>query len=207
MSHASGSGDKVDIQSNFPNEQLQKVTGTNKGAGVRLEVLDVPKYDLESDEESWTFSQDEDDADEETDVNDDSEETKFDNDGNYLTHPNLSHYKADDEEEEEQKTDDDEVSSDQRVYSPPDYQLTDEEENQICGAILPNVLTNQEMLDSKAYKQYYDVASRAEPPKEKTTYKKKVYEPVTHSKYKSAPAAKFKRLKTPAKVTQSGKKR
>nr|GFC13064.1 hypothetical protein [Tanacetum cinerariifolium] len=68
--------------------------------------------------------------DEETDVNDDSEETKFDNDGNYLTHPNLSTYKADDEEEEEQKTDDDEVSSDQRVYSPPDYQLTDEEENQ-----------------------------------------------------------------------------
>nr|GEV24232.1 hypothetical protein [Tanacetum cinerariifolium] len=130
MSHASGSSDGVDIQSKVPDEQLQKVTGTNKGDGVRPEVPDVPKYALKSDEESWTFSQDEDDADEETYVKDDSEATKSDNDGDDLTHPNLSTYKANDEEEEEEKADDDEVSSDQRVYKPPDHQLTDEEENQ-----------------------------------------------------------------------------
>nr|GEZ60003.1 hypothetical protein [Tanacetum cinerariifolium] len=77
---------------------------------LRPEVLDVPKYALESDKESWTFSQDEDDADEETYVNADSKETKSDNDGDDLTHPNLSTYKADNEEEEEEKIDDDEES-------------------------------------------------------------------------------------------------
>nr|GFB73517.1 hypothetical protein [Tanacetum cinerariifolium] len=61
--------------------------------------------------------------------------------------------------------------------------------------------------DSTSYKEYYTVASRAKPPKEKSKYKKKVDEPVTLSKSKSSPAAKGARLKTPAKVTQSGKKR
>nr|GEW64640.1 hypothetical protein [Tanacetum cinerariifolium] len=132
MSHASGSGDRVNIQLKFPDEKQQKVTGTNEGVGVRLEVLNVPKYASESDEESWTFSQDDDDADEKTDVNDDSEEIKSANDGDDLSHLNLSTYKADDkEEEEEEKANyDDEVSSNQRMYTPPDYQLTDEEENQ-----------------------------------------------------------------------------
>nr|GEW08219.1 hypothetical protein [Tanacetum cinerariifolium] len=101
MSHASGSGDGVDTQSKVPNEQQQK-----------------------------TFSQDEDDADEETDVNDDSKETESDNDRDDLTHPNLLTYKANDEEEEEEKADDDEeVSSDQRVSTPPEYELTEEEDN------------------------------------------------------------------------------
>ncbi|GJS69503.1 hypothetical protein Tco_0702344 [Tanacetum coccineum] len=81
------------------------------------------------------------DADEESDVNDDSEETKSDNDGDNLTYPTLSTYKTDDEEEEEDKTDNeeeeeekadnDEIYSDQRVFTPPKYELTDEdEENQ-----------------------------------------------------------------------------
>nr|GEX54582.1 hypothetical protein [Tanacetum cinerariifolium]GEX55506.1 hypothetical protein [Tanacetum cinerariifolium] len=103
ISHASGSGDGVDTQSKVPDEQQQK-----------------------------TFSQDEDDDDDddkETYVNDDSEETKFDNDGDDLTHPNLSTYKANDEEEEEEKAYDEEVSSDQRVSTTPEYELTKEEEN------------------------------------------------------------------------------
>nr|GEY78090.1 hypothetical protein [Tanacetum cinerariifolium] len=62
---------------------------TGSGAGVRPKVLDVPKYASEIDEESWRFSQDEDDADKETDVNDDSEETASDNDGDDLTHLNF----------------------------------------------------------------------------------------------------------------------
>ncbi|GKE80850.1 hypothetical protein Tco_1550850 [Tanacetum coccineum] len=51
-SHASGSGDRADTQSEVPDEQQQRVTGTNKGAGDKPEVPDVPKYDSESDEES-----------------------------------------------------------------------------------------------------------------------------------------------------------
>ncbi|GJZ56279.1 hypothetical protein Tco_0611472 [Tanacetum coccineum] len=127
-SHASGSGDGVDTQSKVPDEQQQKDSGTDEGAGDKPEVPDVPKYDLESDEESWTFSQDEEDADEETDVNDDSDETESDNDGDDLTHPNLLTYKADDEEEEQEKADDEEMSSDQRVSTPPEYKLFEEEE-------------------------------------------------------------------------------
>ncbi|GKF98133.1 hypothetical protein Tco_0296916, partial [Tanacetum coccineum] len=127
-SYASGSGDEVDTQSKVPNKQQQKVSSINEGAGVTPEVPDVPKYDSESEEESWTFSQDDEDAEEESDRNDDSEETKSDNDGDDLTHPNLSNYKADEEEEEEEKADDEEVSSDQRVSTPPDYELTEEEE-------------------------------------------------------------------------------
>ncbi|GJS34766.1 hypothetical protein Tco_0533148 [Tanacetum coccineum] len=129
ISHASGSGDAVDTQSKVPDEQQQKVTGTNIGAGVIPEVPDVPKYDSESEEESWTFSQDDKDDEEESDRNDDSKETESDNDGDDLTHPNLSTYKADEEGKEEEKADDEEVSSDQRVSTPPDYELTNEEEN------------------------------------------------------------------------------
>nr|GEU79834.1 retrovirus-related Pol polyprotein from transposon TNT 1-94 [Tanacetum cinerariifolium] len=105
-------------ESKFPDKKQQMVSGTNDGAGVRREVPDVPQYDSKSDEESWTFSQDEEDIDEETYMNDDSEETKSDNDGDNLTHPNFSTYKADDEEEEEEKIDDEEMSSDQRANTP-----------------------------------------------------------------------------------------
>ncbi|GJZ32065.1 retrovirus-related pol polyprotein from transposon TNT 1-94 [Tanacetum coccineum] len=103
------------------------VTSTNEGAGVRPKVPDVPKDDSESEEESWTFSQDDYEAEEEFDMNDDNKETKSDNDGDDITHPNLSTYQADDREEE--KDDEDELYSDQRVYTPPDYQLIKEEEN------------------------------------------------------------------------------
>ncbi|GJY11745.1 hypothetical protein Tco_0381054 [Tanacetum coccineum] len=78
-------------------------------------------------EESWTFSQDNEDDAKESNVNDDSEETESDNDGDNLTHPNLSTYKADDQEEKEVEANDDEVSSDQRVSTPPEYELTKEE--------------------------------------------------------------------------------
>ncbi|GJV09420.1 hypothetical protein Tco_1347076 [Tanacetum coccineum] len=127
-SYASGSGDGVDTQSKVHDEQQQKVSSINKGAGVRPEVPDVPKYDSESDEESWTYCQDEEDADEESNVNDDNEETESDNDGDDLTHPNLSTYKVDDKEEEEEKADGEEMSSDQSVSTPPEYELNEEEE-------------------------------------------------------------------------------
>ncbi|GKA48709.1 hypothetical protein Tco_0741667 [Tanacetum coccineum] len=117
------------VLSEVPDEQQQKVSGTNEGADVRPEVPDVPKYDSKSNEESWTFSQDEEDADEVTDVNDDSDETELDNNGDDLAHPNLSTYKADDEEEEQEKANDEEISSGQRVSTPLEYELTQEEEN------------------------------------------------------------------------------
>ncbi|GKE29112.1 hypothetical protein Tco_1444496, partial [Tanacetum coccineum] len=126
---------------------------TNEGAGDKPEILDVPEYILESEEEPWTFSQGEDDAendehdseddndehdsennkdDEDDDQENVSGETESDDDKDDLVHPNLSTYKADDQEEEkgkEKANDDDEVSSNQKVTTPPDYELTEEEEN------------------------------------------------------------------------------
>ncbi|GKE45933.1 hypothetical protein Tco_1473217, partial [Tanacetum coccineum] len=130
-------GDGVDTRSKVPDEQQQKVSGTNEGAGVTPEVPDVPKYDSESEEESWTFSQDDEDVEEVSDKNDDSKETESNNDGDDLTHPNLLTYKskdqeeekADEEEEDEEKADNEEVSPDQKVSTPPDYEITKEEEN------------------------------------------------------------------------------
>nr|GEW12085.1 hypothetical protein [Tanacetum cinerariifolium] len=75
-------------------------------------------------------------------------------------------------------------------------------DTQVYDAILPAALTNQEMLDSKAYKEYYTVASRVEPPKAKTKYKKKADEPVTSPKSKTASASKGIRLKSKAKVSK-----
>ncbi|GKD59672.1 hypothetical protein Tco_1297181 [Tanacetum coccineum] len=140
ISHASGSGDGVDILSKVLDEEQQTRSGTNEGAGNKPEVLYVPEYRLESEEESWTFSQGEDeehDSDDDNDDNDDedddqeneSQRTKSDDEGDDFVHPNLSTYIADDQEKEKEKADDDDddVTSDQKVSTPPDYELTEED--------------------------------------------------------------------------------
>ncbi|GKE94044.1 hypothetical protein Tco_1578899, partial [Tanacetum coccineum] len=77
------------------------------------------------------------------------------------------------------------------------------QDTQIYGAILPDVLTNQDMKDFEDYKLYYAVASGAEPPKAKTKYKKKADESDTSPKKNTAPATKGSRLKTSAKEAKS----
>ncbi|GKC92899.1 hypothetical protein Tco_1158341 [Tanacetum coccineum] len=142
-SHASGSGDGVDIQSKVYDEQQQNISGTNEGAGDEPEVPDVPEYKSESEEKSWTFSQGDDDDDndehdsrndndkEDDDDKNDSEEIKLVDDGDDFVHLNLSTYKADDQKgEEEEKVNDDEVSSDQNVSTPPDHEVIKKDENQ-----------------------------------------------------------------------------
>ncbi|GJW86798.1 hypothetical protein Tco_0162138 [Tanacetum coccineum] len=81
------------------------------------------------------------------------------------------------------------------------------QDTKIYGAILPDELTNQDMKDSEAYKQYYAATSRAEPLKEKTKYKKKVDESNTSPKKNTAPTTKGSRLKTSAKAAKSVKKK
>ncbi|GJX45361.1 retrovirus-related pol polyprotein from transposon TNT 1-94 [Tanacetum coccineum] len=123
-------GDGVNIQSKV--EQQQHVSGINEAAGDKLEVLDVPEYRSESEEESWTFSQGEDDEesdehnieddndehdskndndDEDDDQENVSRETESNNDRDDFVHLNLSTYKADDQEEEKANDDDDESSN------------------------------------------------------------------------------------------------
>ncbi|GJU91288.1 hypothetical protein Tco_1303711 [Tanacetum coccineum] len=148
ISHASGSGNGVEILSKVPDEQQQTRSGKNEGAGDKPEIPNVPEYRLESKEESWTFSQGEDeeedeehDSDDDNDDNDDedddqendSQRTESDDEGDDFVHPNLSTYIADDQEKEKEEEkaddDDDDVTSDQKVSTPPDYELTEEDEN------------------------------------------------------------------------------
>ncbi|GJT08741.1 hypothetical protein Tco_0843203 [Tanacetum coccineum] len=95
------SRDGVDTLLKVPGEQPQKKSGTAEGAGDKPEVPNVPKYNSNSEEESWTFSDGDDDEDvnEESDAHDDSDENESDD-------------------------------KDQRVHTPPDYHLSEKSENQ-----------------------------------------------------------------------------
>ncbi|GJX17359.1 hypothetical protein Tco_0218191 [Tanacetum coccineum] len=115
-------GDGVDIRSKVPDEQQQNVCGTNKGAGDKPEVPDVPEYRSNSEEDSWTYSQGEDE--------DDNEEHDSENDNDDKDDDQENVDDQEDERDEEKANDDDEVSSDQMVSTPPDYEITEEEENQ-----------------------------------------------------------------------------
>ncbi|GKA41526.1 hypothetical protein Tco_0734186 [Tanacetum coccineum] len=70
------------------------------------------------------------------------------------------------------------------------------EDTQLYGAILPNELMNEDIRNSESYKEYYAIASGAEPPKTKASVKKKQ---VGSDKTNTPPTTKGKRLKTSAK--------
>ncbi|GJY98010.1 hypothetical protein Tco_0514920, partial [Tanacetum coccineum] len=78
------------------------------------------------------------------------------------------------------------------------------EDTQLYGAILPNELTNEDIRNSESYKEYYAIASGAEPPKTKASVKKKQ---VGSDKTKTPPTTKGKRLKTSAKAAKPAKKK
>ncbi|GJT44857.1 hypothetical protein Tco_0953572 [Tanacetum coccineum] len=141
-------GDGDDILLKVLDEQQQTGSGINEGAGDKPEVPDVPEYRSESEEESWTFSQgaydeedeehdsdddNDDNNDEDDDQENDSQRTELDDEGDDFVHPNLSTYIADDQEKEKEEEnaddDDDDVTSGQKVSTPPDYELTEEDEN------------------------------------------------------------------------------
>ncbi|GJR58256.1 hypothetical protein Tco_1500418 [Tanacetum coccineum] len=46
-------GNGSDFESGVPDEKQGKISSTNKGAGTKPGVPDVPKYESESDKESW----------------------------------------------------------------------------------------------------------------------------------------------------------
>ncbi|GJZ40740.1 hypothetical protein Tco_0587626 [Tanacetum coccineum] len=72
------------------------------------------------------------------------------------------------------------------------------EDTQVYGSILPKELTNQVMLESKAYKTYYAFASAEKTLKPK--YVRKKADPDTSPKQKPVQANKGTRLKTTTKV-------
>ncbi|GJS20257.1 hypothetical protein Tco_0448889 [Tanacetum coccineum] len=172
VSHASGSGDGVDLQSKVPDEQQQTGSGTNKGAGDKPEVPDVPEYRSESEEESWTFSQgeeededddehnndedddehdsdddNEDNDDEDDDQDNDSEITESDNDRDDFVHPKLSTYRADDQEEEnkDEKANDDEDQN----QEDEDYVMGGEQEDEEDEELFTDLNINLNRRDAE----------------------------------------------------------
>ncbi|GJW43218.1 hypothetical protein Tco_0072017 [Tanacetum coccineum] len=77
-------------------------------------------------------------------------------------------------------------------------------DTQLYGAILPDELTNEAIKDFESYKEYYAIASGAEPPKTKACVKKKQ---TGSDKTKTPPTTKGKRLKTLAKAAKPAKKK
>ncbi|GJT83394.1 hypothetical protein Tco_1057736 [Tanacetum coccineum] len=82
--------------------------------------------------------------------------------------------------------------------------LSRHKDTHVYGAILPDELTNEAIKYSESYKEYYAIASGAEPPKTKASVKKKQ---TGSDKTKTPPTAKGKRLKTSAKAAKPAKKK
>nr|GEV19451.1 retrovirus-related Pol polyprotein from transposon TNT 1-94 [Tanacetum cinerariifolium] len=120
--HANGSGDRVGSQPKVPDESLDKTTGTNKGTGTKPGVLDVPKDQSKSDNESWGNSENDDvtndddyidsNADGDNEASD-SERTDSNKDENHYLNQN------DDEEEEYEE---------EYVRTPDNYEFTNDDE-------------------------------------------------------------------------------
>nr|GEX80290.1 hypothetical protein [Tanacetum cinerariifolium] len=68
--HASGSGNGVGSQLKVPDESRDKTTCINKGTSTKLGVLDVPKDQYESENESWGNTKDVDSNDDDNDDDD-----------------------------------------------------------------------------------------------------------------------------------------
>ncbi|GJU86544.1 hypothetical protein Tco_1294090 [Tanacetum coccineum] len=103
-----GKGDGTDFESGVPDEQHLKTTGVDKGIGTIPGVLDVPKYDFESEKESWGDSGEE-DKDDENDSEDKSDDGDNDDDDDANDDDNQ---KGDDTNDDDEETDSDITESD-----------------------------------------------------------------------------------------------
>ncbi|GJY44843.1 hypothetical protein Tco_0433056 [Tanacetum coccineum] len=100
-------GDGTDFESGVPDEQQRKTSGTDEGTSTKPGVPDVPKYQSESDDESWGDSEDDND-----DFNDEDEDDDNDVDVRSL---GVEH-------EEEKKCDEDMTDADQNISQEHSYE-------------------------------------------------------------------------------------
>ncbi|GKB92837.1 putative ribonuclease H-like domain-containing protein [Tanacetum coccineum] len=134
MSHASGLGDGVDIQSKVPDEQQQKASDTDEGTGTIPGVPDVPTYESKSEKESWGDSKEEDDNDDgDNDDDGDSDDHDDDNDNERIEYdrdeiPDLNMTNVDQTEHEEEEYDDEfyEEEDEETMYDDEDDEVTKE---------------------------------------------------------------------------------
>nr|GEZ17482.1 hypothetical protein [Tanacetum cinerariifolium]GEZ18277.1 hypothetical protein [Tanacetum cinerariifolium] len=183
ISHASGLGDGTDIESGAPDEQHRKIFGTDEETGTKPGVLDVPKYDSESEKESWGNSGEEDDDDEDDskdesdddmdnddDNDDDGDNDDGDNNNNDdndetdsdRTDLNQSSIKDDDEEEKIDEEEDDDVT--EELYEDVnvnlgnrDTDMTDAEQGEQINTMF---LIKEALAEKKEYIDLIDTSVR-----------------------------------------------
>ncbi|GJY33090.1 hypothetical protein Tco_0417559 [Tanacetum coccineum] len=153
-SHATGSGDGVDTQLKVPDEPQQNLSSTNEGAGDKPKVPDVPEYRSKSEEESWTFSQGEDDEEnDEHDSEDDNDEhdneNDNDNDDEDDDQENVCRETQSDDDGEENQEDDDNVMGGEQE---------DEEDEELYGDMNLNLdRRDTEMTDAHTNQETKEV--------------------------------------------------
>ncbi|GKC14833.1 hypothetical protein Tco_1011615 [Tanacetum coccineum] len=185
VSHASGSGDGVDLQSKVPDEQQQTRSGTNKGAGEEEDEDDDEHNNDEDDDEHDSDVDNEDNDDEDDDQDNDSERTESDNDRDDFVHPKLSTYRADDQEEEneDEKANDDEDQNqededyvmggeqedeeDEELYTDlninlnrRDAEMTDAQVNQETGEVHVTLTTEPPVVQQQSSSVSSDLVSK-----------------------------------------------
>ncbi|GJR47484.1 hypothetical protein Tco_1315587 [Tanacetum coccineum] len=129
MLHASGSGDGVGSQPKVSDEFQDMITGTNEEIGTKPGVLDVPKDQSKSENESWGNSKDDDSDDVTTDDDDDYDDDDSDADSdNEATDSEMTDSDKDENPNFNQNDDEEEEYEEEYVRTPDNYEFFDDDE-------------------------------------------------------------------------------
>ncbi|GJT77414.1 hypothetical protein Tco_1044139 [Tanacetum coccineum] len=130
--HASSSDDGVGSQPKVPDEQEDKITGTNEGTGTIPGVSDVPKYLSKRENESWGDTGDDDGNDDDSDEvtkDDDDDDVDSDAEGDKEA---CDSEKTDSDEDENpnlnQNDDKEEEYEEEYVRTPDSFEFTKDDE-------------------------------------------------------------------------------
>nr|GEX98919.1 hypothetical protein [Tanacetum cinerariifolium] len=139
ISQASGLGDRFGSQPEVPVEFKDKTTCTDEGTGTILGVPNVPKYQFESDDESWGDSEDDDNDNESDDVSKGDDKADSDDDGNDV------------HDSERTDSDDDENPS----FTLKDYKEEEHDEDYVQSLEKYEPNDDNENIDKEEYDDLY----------------------------------------------------
>ncbi|GJW05686.1 hypothetical protein Tco_1568109, partial [Tanacetum coccineum] len=126
-----GKGDGTNFESGVLDEQQRKISSIDEGTGAKLGVPDVPKYDSESEKESWGNSgEEEEDDDDDTQDDDDDDDKHEEKEEEYVDEFTDKEDDADNakEENEEELDDAKELYKDVNVnLRKEDVEMTDDD--------------------------------------------------------------------------------
>ncbi|GJR49866.1 hypothetical protein Tco_1400387 [Tanacetum coccineum] len=129
--HASGSGEGVGSQPKVLDKSEDKTTGTNEGISTKPRVPYVPKYQSESENESWENSEDDDSNDDDSDdiSNDDDDDVDSDAGGdNKASDSDKTDSDEDENHNLNQNEDEEEEYEEEYVHTFDIYGFTNDDE-------------------------------------------------------------------------------